>query len=140
MNRNVPRITSSFSAIALAVGLASCAQTTFSGHTAKSDGVMFAYNLTPTATPHHYDVALELQDAATGQAIDDAGVALNMFGPGMSGDGLVSMHRNAQSHTPTYVANIDLPTAATYTLTFQVNRRAPAPSAQATFSTARPTG
>lgn len=127
-------------ALAVTAALAGCAPTAITGRTAKSDGVMFAYSLSPAAAPHHYSVALALQDTASGEAIDNAGVALTLFGPGVAEDNLVNLHRDARIQSPTYVADIDLPRAATYQLTFQVNRPAPASSAQATFSTARPAG
>lgn len=129
-----------FLTLALAATLAGCAPAAITARSAKSDGVDFAYNLSPTADAHHYKVELALKDAASAKPIDDAGVALDVYGPGVTGDSLINLHRDPSAPSPTYVAAIDLPQAATYRLTFQVNRRAPAQSAQAVFSTPRPAG
>ena len=127
-------------AATLAGALIGCAPAAITAHSAKSDGVMFAYNLTPTPVAHRYKLQLDLKDAASGKAIDDAGVALDLVGPGLTEDGLVNLHRDPGASSPTYFGAVDLPEAATYRLTFQVNRRAPAASAQAVFSTPRPAG
>src|SRR3569623_664153 len=76
-----------------ATGLAGCMAPPVTGRTAQADGVSFAYKLTPATAPHHYRVALALADGQ-GAAIDDAGVAVALSGPGLSGDELVNLRRD----------------------------------------------
>ncbi|MBS0362328.1 MAG: hypothetical protein JSR98_13195 [Proteobacteria bacterium] len=121
-------------------GVSGCAPAAITARSAQSDGVTFAYNLSPAAAPHHYQVSLALQDAHSGKAIDDAGVAVGLHGPGITEDNLVNLRHDQRAGAPVYVGDVALPEAATYRLTFQVNRKAPAASAQATFATARPAG
>lgn len=129
-----------FALALVALGAAGCAPAAITARTAQSDGVMFVYSLSPATTPHHYQVAVALQDTHSGEAIEDAGVALGLYGPGVPGDELINLRHDRRSGAPVYVGDVTLPQAANYRLTFQVNRPAPAVSAQAVFSTPRPAG
>ncbi|MGZ3375615.1 MAG: hypothetical protein ACXU8S_03365 [Phenylobacterium sp.] len=132
-------------AAALAATLAACAPGANTGRTAVSDEVKFDYTLSPTAKPHDYRLALKLADAKSGAAIQDANVALSLFGPGYPGGTLINLHREpggdaAGGGAMVYAADVGLPQAANYQLTFQVNRPPPAKSAEAIFQSAPPSG
>jgi hypothetical protein len=116
--------------------LAGCAPGAITAHTAVSDGVKFDYALTaaPAGGAGAYRVTLNLADAKTGAVIKDADVAVDVTGPGIDGDALVNLKTDAASP---YGGEVALPQAASYRLTFQVNRHT-APGAQAVFTTARP--
>ena len=60
---------------------------------------------------------------------------MNVFGPGFDGGTSVNL---VEGTVGSYSGDITLPKAAAYNLTFQANRKAPAPSAQAVFSVTRP--
>lgn len=117
---------------------AACAPAAYTGPSAEADGVGFSYRLAPGAAPGSYRVRLTLKDAKSGAPIPNAAVALKVYGPGIDGDGLVNLKHDPASATPAYVADVRLAQAASYRLTFQVNRPAPATSAQATFTTNSP--
>lgn len=125
-----------------AAALAACAPGANTGRSAVADEVRFDYSLSPTAKPHDYRLALKLAEAKSGAAIGNANVALSLFGPGYPGGTLINLHREADAGAGAvvYAANVDLPQAETYQLTFQVNRPAPAQSAQAVFQAAPPSG
>lgn len=110
-----------------------CAPQPNAGRMAVVDDVRFDYVLQPAGAPHAYQVNLNLSDPKTGAPIRKANVAVNVFGPGYSGD-LVNLKRNAGGG---YDGQVTLPQAASYKLTFQVNR-APAPSAEAVFAVTPP--
>ena len=121
-----------------ALALAACAPSANTGRSAVADGVKFEYALTPApdgAPAHTYHVQLALSDPQSGARIPGATVALNLFGPGFPGGTLVSLPEGAAGG---YAGEIALPEAANYRLTFQANRKAPAPSAVAIFTTDRP--
>jgi hypothetical protein len=128
---------------AMALGLlaSACAPEPTVGRTAVSDGVKFDYVLAPAAAgsaPGAYHLTLALADAKSGAAISDATVAVSLYGPGIEAESnLVNLTHEAAGAT-SYAADVALPKAASYRLTFQVNRPL-APGAQAVFSTARPT-
>jgi hypothetical protein len=124
-----------------ALALAACAPSANTGRSAVADGVKFEYGLTPIATAtaaHTYRLSLTLSDAQTGARIPDATVALDLFGPGYPGGTTVSLEPASLSQGAGYGADVRLPQAANYRLTFQANRKAPAPSAVAIFTTDRP--
>src|SRR5581483_11909346 len=112
-------------AVAAAVALAACAPTANLGRSAVTDGVKFDYALgapDSAAAPHTYHLRLNLSDAATGSRIDNANVAVGVFGPGYDGSDLVNLKRSGG----VYTGDIVMPKkAASYRLTFQVNRKAP---------------
>ena len=125
-------------ALMLAAASPGCAPSASAGHTAASDGVKFDYAMTPVADPksaHGSHVVLDLSDAGTGAKIPGATVAVNVFGPGFDGGTSVNL---VEGTVGSYSGDITLPKAAAYNLTFQANRKAPAPSAQAVFSVTRP--
>jgi hypothetical protein len=120
-----------------AAALAGCAPGANPGHSAVADGVRFDYALAPAASasaPHTYRLSVKISDAATGSRIDDANVAVGVFGPGYDGSDLVNLKRTGEA----YAGEVVMPKAAAYRLTFQVNRRPPAASAVAVFQTAPP--
>ncbi len=119
----------------IAVG---CAAPPATGRTAVADGVKFNYALAPAGVPGTYHLTLALADAKTGAAINDANVAVDLYGPGIvGGSTLVNLARSTDGPAA-YGADVALPQVASYRLTFQVNRPAPAPSAEVVFSAARP--
>jgi hypothetical protein len=123
---------------AAALGTAACAPAAGTRRAAVADGVKFEYGLKPVAdakAAHTYHVDLTLTDAETGAQVPHATVALNLFGPGEPG-ALVNL---TEASAGAYGGEVSLPQAATYNLTFQVNR-APAPSAQVLFAAERPSG
>ena len=125
-----------------ALALAACAPQANTGRSAVADGVKFEYALAPGAKANGagaYHLTLALSDAKTGARIPDATVALDLFGPGYPGGTQVSLEPASLPQGPGYGADISLPQAASYRLTFQANRKAPAPSAVAIFTTDRPT-
>lgn len=127
-------------ALAAAMSLPACAPSANTGRSAVSDGVKFEYTLAPASgsqAAHTYHIRVALTDAATGARIPGATVALNLFGPGYPGGTSVNLGEEPNGG---YSGDVSLPNAATYNLTFQANRKAPAPSAQAVFETARPSG
>ena len=134
------RVASSTFALAAAAVLATaCGSGPNPGHSAVADGVKFDYALAPAAaanSPHAYRLTLNLADAATGAAIDDANVAVNVFGPGYDGSELVNLSKGAAA-AGGYGGDVLMPQAGAYRLTFQVNRKPPAASAVAVFE-ARP--
>jgi hypothetical protein len=112
--------------------LAACAPSANPGHAAVADGVKFDYALdqpASAAAPHTYRLSLKLADAATGSAIDNANVAVGVYGPGYDGSDLVNLKRAGEA----YDGEVVLPKAGAYRLTFQVNRKAPAKSVVAIF-------
>ena len=120
-----------------ALALAACAPSANTGRSAIADGVKFEYALTaapPGAAAHTYHVQLALSDPQSGARIPGATVALNLFGPGFDGGTLVNLPEGPGG----YAGDIALPEAASYRLTFQANRKAPAPSAVAIFTMDRP--
>jgi hypothetical protein len=124
-------------ALVAAAALAGCAPSANPGHATVADGVKFDYALgqpASAATPHTYRLSLKLADAATGSAIDDANVAVGVYGPGYDGGDLVNLKRAEGA----YGGEVVLPKAGAYRLTFQVNRKAPAKSAVAIFETHPP--
>jgi hypothetical protein len=123
--------------LCVATALAACAPSANPGHAAVADGVRFDYALgqpASAAAPHTYRLSLKLADAATGSKIDDANVAVGVFGPGYDGGDLVNLKRAGEA----YDGDVVLPQAAAYRLTFQVNRKAPAKSVVAIFETRPP--
>ena len=124
-------------ALAAPAALLACAPGAHPGKSAVADGVKFDYALAQpasAATPHTYRLRVTLADAATGSAIDDANVAVGVYGPGYDGSDLVNLKRDGEA----YAGEVVLPKAAAYRLTFQVNRKAPAASAVAVFETEPP--
>jgi hypothetical protein len=119
-----------------AVLVAACAAAPNAGRTAVADGVRFDYALAPKAGAGAYHLTLALADAKTGAAVSDANVAVDVYGPGVESGTLINLTKDAGA-TPAYGADVALPQAASYRLTFQVNRPS-APSAQAVFSAQRP--
>lgn len=120
---------------AAGLALMACTPAAHTGPSAEADGVGFSYRLAEGSAPGRYQVLLTLKDAKSGKPIPDAAVALKIYGPGIDGDGLVNLKHDVADSAPVYMADVRLPQAASYRLTFQVNRRAPAASAQATFTT-----
>jgi hypothetical protein len=129
-------------AAALAAALlAGCAPGPATGRSAVADGVKFDYALAPRSVAEGggagaYHLTLALADAKTGARINDANVAVNLYGPGIDGETLVNLAKDAGGPGG-YGADVALPQAASYRLTFQVNRPQ-APSAQAVFTAQRP--
>ena len=117
-----------------ASGLTACSGASNTGHTTVADGVRFEYGLAPTAKPHTFRVNLTLADAKSGAAINDANVAISVYGPGYDGGDLVNLKRG---ETGGYGGEVVMPKAASYNLTFQVNRTT-APSAMAVFAALPP--
>lgn len=134
---NALRNVSPLAAAAMAVALGACVPPANTGHSVVADEVKFDYTLSPTEKPHDYHLALTLTDPKTGTAIRDANVALALDGPGYPGGTLINLRRDAGG-APVYAAEVGLPQAANYLLTFQVNRPAPAKSAAASFQAAPP--
>jgi hypothetical protein len=124
-------------ALAAVAALAACAPGANSGRSAVADGVKFEYALAPpasAATPHTYRLSLKISDAGTGSSIDNANVAVGVFGPGYDGSDLVNLKRDGEA----YAGEVVLPKSDAYRLTFQVNRKPPAASAVAVFETKAP--
>jgi hypothetical protein len=124
-------------AAAAALMAAGCAPGPTPGRSAVADGVRFDYALGPQTSAGTYRLTLALADAKTGVAIDDANVAVDIYGPGIDGGSTLVNLTKAEGPPSGYVAEAPLPQAASYRLTFQVNRRM-APGAQAVFTTTRP--
>src|SRR4051812_19006589 len=83
-------------AAAMAALMASCAPGPTAGRSAVADGVRFDYALGPKTPAGTYPLTLALADAKTGAAIDDANVAVNLYGPGIDGaDALVNLTKAA---------------------------------------------
>ena len=117
--------------------LGACAPSANPGHAAVADGVRFDYALGPPASaarPHTFRINLNLSDPATGTKIDDANVAVSVFGPGYDASDLVNLRREGGG----YAGDVVMPKRAAYRLTFQVNRKLPASSAVAIFETQPP--
>jgi hypothetical protein len=130
-------VPTAFAALAAAASLSACAPSANRGPSAVADGVKFDYALAQPAAagaPHTYRLSVKIADAATGSAIDDANVAVNVYGPGYDGSDLVNLKRDGEA----YAGEVVMPKAAAYRLTFQVNRKAPAASAVAVFETQPP--
>jgi hypothetical protein len=126
-----------FALAAAAAALAACAPSANPGHSTVADGVKFDYALAQPATasaPHTYRLSVKIADAATGSKIDDANVAVDVYGPGYDGSDLVNLKRDGEA----YAGEVVMPKPAPYRLTFQVNRKAPAASAVAVFETQPP--
>jgi hypothetical protein len=125
-------------AIALgAAALTACAPGANTGRSGTADGVTFDYALAPATSataPHTYRLSVRIADAASGAKIDDANVAVGVFGPGYDGSDLISLKRDGEA----YAGEVVMPKPAAYRLTFQVNRKAPAASAVAIFETKPP--
>ena len=127
--------------------LAACAPGPTTGSSAVADGVKFNYALAPTEKPGTYHLTLALADAANGTPITNANVALDLFGPGYPGGTLINLKRGVGADgaaaapgaapPPTYGVDVALPEAASYRMTFKVNRAA-AGSAEAAFTAHRP--
>jgi hypothetical protein len=124
-------------AFAAAAALAACGPSAHPGRSATADGVKFDYALVrpnDAAAPHTYRLRVTIADAASGTRIDDANVAVGVYGPGYDGSDLVNLKRDGEA----YAGEVVMPQPAAYRLTFQVNRKAPAASAVAVFETQPP--
>ena len=120
-----------------ATPLVGCAPAANPGHSAVADGVRFDYALAQpvsASAPHTYRLSVKLSDAATGSKIDDASVAVGVFGPGYDGSDLVNLKHAGEG----FVGEVVMPKAAPYRLTVQVSRKPPAGSAMTIFETAPP--
>jgi hypothetical protein len=107
---------------ALAVG--GCAPRPVTGPATVADRVKFEYRLTPAPVKGDYHLSLAFADAKIGAAINDANLALSRLGPGYPGGTLLNLKRGASASGSGsgYDLGLTLPQAASYQMTFQVNR------------------